>query len=85
MNSGINRRDATQHPLQPRVLGRNRLAAKPGHLGEARPFGVFLECPVRLVVGLVPEHHRFDHCTLPVLDRRQAAVRTEFELARRQT
>jgi hypothetical protein len=57
----VDRRDAAEHAGQISVLGRHRLPCEARHLGEAGPFRVDLEIPVRLVVGLVPDHHRFDH------------------------
>ena len=40
---------------------RTASAASSHHRGEDLPVGIELEVPVRQVVRLVPEHHRFDH------------------------
>jgi hypothetical protein len=63
---GIDRRDAAQHPDEAGTFGADGAASQDRHLGEARPVRVLLEGPMRLVVGLVPQHHGFDHAGPPL-------------------
>jgi hypothetical protein len=60
----IDGRDAAQHARETAALGADGLARALDHVAEARPVGIDLEVPVRLVVGLVPEHDGFDHGSL---------------------
>ena len=73
---GIDRRDAAEHARQRRVLGARprRPRARPSRRSVAQS-GIDLEVPVRHVVRLVPEHHRFDHAPLLLrrIDRRPSA------------
>ena len=75
----VDRRHAAEHARQARRLGRDRLAGEPRHAREHRPVRVVLEIPMRLVVGLVPDHRRFDHRRAPSaargIDRAVAVIR----------
>ena len=64
---GIDRRHAAQHAGEPRALGGDGKARLTRHLAEHRPARVKLEVPVRLVVGLVPDHHGIDHGRIGLL------------------
>ena len=62
---GIDRRHAAEHARKRGVLGPDRLPRGDRGLGEAAPARVELGVPMGLVVGLVPDHRRFDHSLLP--------------------
>ena len=51
---------AAERARQPGVLSLYRVAGELHHLAKDSPVAIDLEVPVRLVVRLVPEHHRFD-------------------------
>ena len=78
----VDRRHAAEHALHLRIDRADRLAGLDRHVGEHRPFGVDLGVPMRLVVGLVPDHRRFDHRRPPAPDRRRPG-RTSRKAARR--
>jgi hypothetical protein len=75
----VDGRDAAEHAHQAGAFGGHRLGGELGHGGEEPPLGVELKGPVRFVVGLIPQHDRFDHgaslacCHSCRPDRRRAA------------
>jgi len=61
----IDRRDAAEHARQGRVRGADGLRGAGRHLGEQPPVRIEFRVPMRLVVGLVPDHRGFDHARVP--------------------
>ena len=61
----VDRRHAAQHPRHLRVDRGNRPAGADHRVGIDRPIGIEIGVPVRLVVGFVPDHRRFDHGRTP--------------------
>src|SRR6185437_1550218 len=58
---GINGRNAAQHDFQLWIHAPDRLRRLDSHIGEHLPVAIYLEVPMRKVIGFVPEHYRFNH------------------------
>ncbi len=67
--AGIDGRHAAEHAGDAGIDGADRLARRLRHGGEQRPVGVDGRVPMRLVVGLVPDHRRFDHALFSSVPR----------------
>src|SRR5258707_15118054 len=67
--SWINRRQSTQNDREPRADLPDLACCRNSHMGKYLPVGVQVKIPVREVVGLVPQHHCFNHSSLRVSQR----------------
>src|SRR3954452_14204057 len=61
----VDRRHAAEHAHDVRICFADRARRKARHLGEFVPTRIDLWIPMGFVVGLVPDHRRFDHGALP--------------------
>ena len=58
---GIDGREAAERDLQLGIDPANLTGRRHDHSGEHLPVWIDFEVPVRKVVRLIPQHHRFDH------------------------
>ena len=78
----VNGGNATEHAQHMRVFGGHSVRCDFDHVRKNLPVRVYLKGPVRFVIGLVPEHNRFNHGAPPVgwlaagLDRRHKTCPT---------